>query len=149
VNFVTTTVGTPQTRTFTINNTGTAPLTLGAVTVPAGFTIVTPPAASVAAGGSTTVVVRLDASVAGNYSGTLTFTTNDSDENPFNFTISGNVNPVPVPEIEVLDGTTNIPDNTGSVNFGTTTVGTPVTKTFIKDLNHLVGKQLCIQIQLL
>jgi len=36
----------------------------------------------------------------------------------------------PEPEIQVLDGTTDIPDGTGSVNFGTTTVGMPLNKTF-------------------
>ena len=33
-------------------------------------------------------------------------------------------------EIEVLDGSTNIPDDTGQVDFGTTLVGFPVVKTF-------------------
>ena len=36
----------------------------------------------------------------------------------------------PEPEIQVLDGTTDIPDGTGSINFGTTTVGMPINKTF-------------------
>lgn len=34
------------------------------------------------------------------------------------------------PEIQVADGTADIVDGTGSVNFGSTTVGTAVTKTF-------------------
>lgn len=34
------------------------------------------------------------------------------------------------PEIQVLQGTTDIPDGTGSVSFGTTPPGTPVTRTF-------------------
>ncbi|MEB3887195.1 hypothetical protein, partial [Lyngbya sp. CCY1209] len=33
-------------------------------------------------------------------------------------------------EIEVSDGDTDIPDNTGTVDFGTATVGTAVTRTF-------------------
>jgi N-acetylneuraminic acid mutarotase len=33
-------------------------------------------------------------------------------------------------EIQVLDGATDIPDGTGSVNFGITTVDTPINKTF-------------------
>jgi hypothetical protein len=36
----------------------------------------------------------------------------------------------PEPEIQVLDGATDIPDGTGSINFGTTTVGMPINKTF-------------------
>jgi hypothetical protein len=38
--------------------------------------------------------------------------------------------PTPAPEIHVLDGSTNIADNTGTVSFGTTPPGTPVSKTF-------------------
>jgi hypothetical protein len=34
------------------------------------------------------------------------------------------------PEIQVLDGITDIPVGTGSVDFGATSVGTPITKTF-------------------
>ncbi len=36
----------------------------------------------------------------------------------------------PGPEVQVLDGSANVADNTGVVSFGSTTVGTPVTKTF-------------------
>ncbi len=35
-----------------------------------------------------------------------------------------------LPETETLDSVTDIPDNTGIVSFGTTTMGTPVIKTF-------------------
>jgi hypothetical protein len=34
------------------------------------------------------------------------------------------------PEIQVLDGASDIPDGTGSVNFGTTRVGMPINKVF-------------------
>jgi hypothetical protein len=34
------------------------------------------------------------------------------------------------PEIQVLDGAADIPDGIGNVNFGITTVGTPIYKTF-------------------
>ncbi len=74
-------------------------------------------------------MVRLDAASAGNFSGQVSFGNDDSDENPFNFTISGTV-VQPVPEIQVLDGGTDIPDGTGSVSFGSTATGSPVIKTF-------------------
>jgi hypothetical protein len=67
-------------------------LTLGAVTLPTGFTLTSPPAASVAAnGGMTTFTVRLDTSIVGTKTGDVSFSTNDSDENPFNFRITGTV----------------------------------------------------------
>lgn len=99
VNFGSTTVGMPLTRTFTIRNTGTANLTIGTLAaLPAGFTLVgTFPSGTIAANGSTTFQIRLTAAAAGSFSGTLSFTNNDSDENPFNFTISGTVTAPPPP----------------------------------------------------
>src|SRR5262249_30837669 len=77
----------------------------------------------------TTFTVTLTASSAGSFSGTLSFATNVANKNPYNFTISGNVTPPPAPIITVLDGSTVIPFQTGTVNFGSTSVGAPVTKT--------------------
>ena len=84
--------GAAMSRTFTVRNDGTGPLTLGTVTAPTGFTVTAQPAASVAAGGGTTTfTVRLDTATAGTKSGDVSFSTNDSDENPFNFRITGTV----------------------------------------------------------
>ncbi|MBM4075597.1 MAG: choice-of-anchor D domain-containing protein, partial [Planctomycetes bacterium] len=69
VSFGSVPVGSPVSKTFTINNTGSATLTVQTVTVPAGFTVTTPPASSVPAGGSTTFVVRLNADSVGAKSG--------------------------------------------------------------------------------
>ena len=80
-------------RTFTIQNTGTGALALGTVTVggadAADFTVTAPPPASVAPGGSTTFQVTFDPSALGIRSATLSFATNDFDENPFIFSIRG------------------------------------------------------------
>ncbi|MEB3825946.1 hypothetical protein, partial [Phormidium sp. CCY1219] len=71
-----------------------------------------------------------DATGAGTPSGELSFTTNDSDENPFNFPISGTVTGANQPEIQVLENTTDIPDDsTTAIDIGTTSEGTPVSKT--------------------
>jgi hypothetical protein len=62
--------------------------------VPAGFSVANSfGSTTVAAGNSTAFTVRLDAVVAGMYNGTLQFANDDGDENPFDFTISGTVNP--------------------------------------------------------
>ncbi|MFL5807372.1 MAG: choice-of-anchor D domain-containing protein, partial [Roseiflexaceae bacterium] len=96
--------------------------------VPAGFSV---PASfgttTVAPNSATTFQVRLDAVSAGAFSGTVQFANRDADENPFNFTISGSVTK---PEIQVSVGGSNVADGTGAVHFGTTEVGSPVTKTF-------------------
>lgn len=86
-------VGTAITRTFTIQNTGTETLTLDTanITLPSGYSIVTAPSATVAPGGSTTITVQLDATAAGTYTGQIVIPNNDSDEVPYNFSLSGTV----------------------------------------------------------
>ncbi|MCL5735096.1 MAG: discoidin domain-containing protein, partial [Actinobacteria bacterium] len=76
-------------RTFTVCNSGSATLTLGPVTVPAGFTLTEGLSGSLAPGASDTFTVRLDNATLGTKSGDVSFSTNDADENPFNFRITG------------------------------------------------------------
>jgi len=78
-------------RVFTVHNDGTAALTLGAVTVPTGFTLIEGLSASLAVGASDTFTVQLDTTTMGTKSGEISFSTNDYDENPFNFRITGTV----------------------------------------------------------
>ena len=83
-------------RTFTINNSGTAALTLsGANPVSisganAGdFTVTTQPAGSVAASGSATFQITFDPSAVGVRTATVTIANNDSDEGSYTFAIQG------------------------------------------------------------
>lgn len=80
-------------RTYTITNTGTLALNLGAITFSgmqaADFTVVTPPAATVAIGASTTFVIRFDPSATGQRNAVVSIVTNDLDENPYTFAVSG------------------------------------------------------------
>lgn len=59
-------------RTFTINNTGDADLTGVNVLIPSGYTLVTPPDATIAASGSDTFVVRCDAGSVAALAGNIT-----------------------------------------------------------------------------
>ena len=81
------------TRTFTIQNLGTASLTVGPVTLSganaADFSVIVQPASSVAAGGNTSFQVRFDPSALGTRSATVSFGNNDADENPYNFAFQG------------------------------------------------------------
>ncbi|MDD4052346.1 MAG: choice-of-anchor D domain-containing protein, partial [candidate division Zixibacteria bacterium] len=85
-------------RTFTIENTGNAVLTLTgpspyvAVSGAAAgdFSVTTPPAATIAAYGSTTFTVTFDAAAEGARSATLSIASDDDDESPYNFSIQGN-----------------------------------------------------------
>ncbi|MDO8333172.1 MAG: choice-of-anchor D domain-containing protein, partial [Nitrosomonas sp.] len=80
-------------RTFTVKNEGSATLTLGTPVIPAGYSIVStnPLVTSLAPGASDTFQVRLNSGTVGTKSGQISISTNDSDENPFNFSISGAV----------------------------------------------------------
>ncbi|MGE0761544.1 MAG: PQQ-dependent sugar dehydrogenase, partial [Pirellulaceae bacterium] len=79
-------------RVFTVHNIGGQNLTLGSISLPTGFTLATNfGTATLAPGASTTFSVRMTTSTVGSFSGQISFATNDSDENPFNFAVSGTV----------------------------------------------------------
>ena len=86
-------VGASLTRTYTIKNTGTAALSVGALTISGAnasdFTVVTLPAASVAANAATTFSIKFDPSATGVRNATVNLVNNDFDENPYTFSIRG------------------------------------------------------------
>nr|WP_294935038.1 choice-of-anchor D domain-containing protein [uncultured Flavobacterium sp.] len=90
-------VGSPFTRTFTIQNTGSAALSLTAAspyvtisgTNAADFSITSIPSNTIAASGSTTFVVTFTPSALGLRTATLTINNNDSDEGVYDFAIQG------------------------------------------------------------
>lgn len=89
-NFGTTSCGTPVDTVFTVDNTGGLhALTLSGLMLPAGFALVGNFPGRVDIGASATFRVRLLAAAAGDYEGVLLFTTNDPDEDPYNFVIGG------------------------------------------------------------
>ena len=91
VSFGVTKVGNPVTKTFTVENLGVTDLVLTTpVTLPVGYSLVSSfGVTTVISASSTTFEVQLDALGVGDFSGTLAFDNNDSDENPYNFVISG------------------------------------------------------------
>ena len=127
---------TPISRVFTVRNDGDSTLTLGAVMVPTGFSVTESLLTSLTAGAADTFTVQLDASVLGTRAGNISFTSNDSDETPFNFAITGTVIHA-APEITVLgngvsitDGDTT-PSTTDDTDFGSIVQGgTAVSRTF-------------------
>jgi hypothetical protein len=80
-------------HTFTIQNIGATNLTVGlpSTTGPnaADFSVTLAPVSPVIPGGSTTFQVTFDPSASGPRTATLSFANNDSDENPFDFSIAG------------------------------------------------------------
>ncbi|WP_300554101.1 Ig-like domain-containing protein [Maricaulis sp.] len=127
-------------RTFTIRNDGTTDLTVGTVTLTTGtdFSITSQPSSPVAAGNSTTFEVTFDPTAIGSRSDTLSFATNDADENPYTFGISGSG--VTGPEINVVDSTATLsilngdatPASADGTDFGSVNIsGATPTATFI------------------
>ncbi|MGA2065001.1 MAG: MBG domain-containing protein [Thermoguttaceae bacterium] len=78
------------TQSFTVQNTGTGTLTIGAMTVPPGFTITGPLASTIPAGGSDNFTVQMSTANPGTLGGGVSFTSNAAGS-PFSFAISGTV----------------------------------------------------------
>ncbi len=130
VDFGSTIVGTPLERTFQITNIGDRALEIAEPTIPTGFSLVSgSPAGTLQNGESVDFTIQANAAAVGTPSGAVSFANDDTDENPFSFTVSATVAASPA-QIVVSDGATQIANGTGSADFGTTTVGTPVEKTF-------------------
>ena len=115
------------TRTFTVVNDGSGDLTIGSLTVPAGFSIVEGLSSSIAVGGSDSFTIRLDTSAPGAKGGDMVISSNDPDEDPFNFAIAGSVIAVtpPAPDITVTLARPAGPIDNGNsaVEFGNRVVG--------------------------
>lgn len=115
LDFGTTSVGSPVTKTFTITNSGTAALTLAGLSVSAGFSIAQDFGSTTVAanGGTTTFQIRMEAGAVGTPSGNLTFTSNDGDESPFDLQLSGTISGAPVidPEVVITDKWLDILNN--------------------------------------
>ncbi|MCK9420319.1 MAG: DUF1566 domain-containing protein [Nitrospirae bacterium] len=113
--------GQTATRTFTVRNDGGSSLTLGAVNVPSGFTLTKSLPTFLIAGDSDTFTVQLDTSTIGTKSGQISFSNSDSDENPFNFSITGNVTILPdtTPPTVTINQAAGQTDPTGNspINF--------------------------------
>ena len=104
------------TRTFTIKNPGGDDLTLGGApnrveitgTHAADFTLDINAAATVSAGGETTFTITFDPGAVGARTAEISIDNDDSDENPYNFSIQG-TGTTAAPEMDVI-GNPSIPD---------------------------------------
>lgn len=127
-----TNIGSQNDYIFTIKNIGTAPLTVGTVTENhAEASIWNQPASNVNAGGQTSFIVRFAPTTVGTKAVPISIPNNDANENPYLFTV--NLNAVGItptaPEISLTQATSNLGDG-GTINYGGTTVGTPILKTY-------------------
>ncbi len=103
VDYGTTPPGLPVDLTFSVANRGVVPLHLeGPISVPSGYQLISGLGTNVlAVGASTTFSVRLEAASEGTYAGEVSFASDDPDENPYNFIVTGTV--APQPSIQIID----------------------------------------------
>lgn len=78
-------------RSYLVGNSGETVLTLGAVSVPAGFSILTPLPQTLLPGESAELSLHLDASSSGHFAGDVVFATNDPARPEVRFSIRGRV----------------------------------------------------------
>jgi hypothetical protein len=118
VTFNETFVGISSSKDFVVENLGRRDLTISNITVPSGFVLDYVSRTTIGRNGIASITVRCPGTTAGTFSGTFSFTNNDADENPYNFTISCTVRPAAPPEIAVFNEAdlSLIPDNTGSIS---------------------------------
>jgi hypothetical protein len=105
--------GVPGNLSYTLENVGTGPLSLtspGSVTVMMNcvVNILTAPAASVAPGLSTALVLEVTVATPGSFSFNYSINNNDLFKNPYNWTISGTATAAPAPEMDVFRGSSPI-----------------------------------------
>lgn len=119
INFGSTVVGASISKKITITNVGDATLTIDPTTLhlPSGFSLVGTYLTSVLPGQSTYLNLQAGATSEGTYSGMVSFSDNDSDESPFNFTIHATVNPNPSSPAVINIAPANTTD-TGSSRIG-------------------------------
>jgi hypothetical protein len=116
---------------FTMKNIGSADLTIYDIWSNSGDFVVNKPGmpVTVVSGSNKTFSVTFEPSFVGSNSATITIDNDDLNENPYTFSVIGYGNPPPAPDINIMQGSTNMPDGTGSYDFGNieaTTSSAPV-----------------------
>jgi hypothetical protein len=127
------------TRTYTINNLGSAPLTIGTLTktgTNASEFVVSALPTSIPAQSSATFTITFTPTATGTRTANISFVNGDADENPFNFDIAGTGLPGVTPEIniqglgvDIVDGA-SAGSTTNGTDFGSALAGSPIVRTF-------------------
>ncbi|SMG52832.1 gliding motility-associated C-terminal domain-containing protein [Marivirga sericea] len=124
------------TQIFTINNIGTAELTINSANFNDGSAFsVSSISSPIAAGSSANFTVTLDGTLAGDFSDVLTIFSNDADESSFVINLSGTVIGISEPEIEVINASTVLVSGSSVIDFGQGTVGSNVQQQLV--INNL------------
>jgi len=87
--------GGPPRVTLDVFNEGSAALAVTSVVAPVGFTVESALPVVLGPLEGTTITLALDTTRTGSHSGTVTIASDDADESPFTFVVSGTVTPAP------------------------------------------------------
>ena len=144
--FGSSTAGIATTKTFTIQNSGNTNLTIGTISFSganaADYSIGNLPSTTIIAGNSTTFTISFNPSTIGTRTATISILNNDSDENPYDFSIQGTGTIAPLTfgpggvtsdlqlwlRPDLINGTTNLADNTDVITWNTQGRGSDATK---------------------
>ncbi|MEQ9232356.1 MAG: choice-of-anchor D domain-containing protein, partial [Cyclobacteriaceae bacterium] len=126
--------GTDLVLDFAIENTGTAVLNISSIGSSESEYSVTGAPSSVAIGATATFTITLDGSTSGIFNSTITISSDDADENPFTFPVTGEII-APEPEIEVYVGQLHpsailVDGQVTEVDLGRTVNGNSITVLF-------------------
>jgi hypothetical protein len=138
--FGTVATNTGVTRTYTIENLGSADLVLTSpfVQLTLGstqYTITQPTLTTIPVGGSTTFAITFNSATGGTFLDGIEVLSNDADEANYSYDISATAE-VPTPEINIRGNFINIVDGattpllTDHTSFGTLATGTSITRTY-------------------
>ena len=120
IDFGTVAFAQPIQETFTVQNTGTAPLEITGIESNVSGLTFEPSTFTLEPNSSRTVTVTFPSSVEGTFSGNITISSNDPDRATQTLSVSVIVQPPPVPVIAVQET---------AVDFGTVEVGQPIQQT--------------------
>ncbi len=120
--------GNTSTASFTIQNTGSADLSIHSVSISGTnadqFSLNTSSMSSTVQGGSATAfTVTFHPTSAGSKSATVTVVNSDSDEGSYTFTVNGEATAAPEPEINIKKGSITINNGAQGHDFGSVIVG--------------------------
>ena len=121
VNFGTIDAGQTGQQMITITNTGTGPLEITGIESDVSGLTFEPSTFTLSPNGSQTVTITLPSSTAGEFSGSINISSNDPDRAKHTLSVSGIVQPPPVPVIAVQET---------AIDFGTVEAAQTVQKTF-------------------
>jgi len=120
--------------TFTIENNGAAVLNIASINSsdPVQFSVdVSSTNYTIGTSGSTTFDIKFSPSSTGHLTATISINSDDLDENPYTFTVEGDGDASPTPEIIVKQHVTELVDGSGVYDFGNINVASSLTKDFV------------------